>query len=75
MNNSNKMFCCNKTTKMSSNKYADFRKVVYYNWSDININNNKFTKQKYRSLIIETEYLDNNGLQYRNNIIHILVSE
>lgn len=68
MNNSNKIFCCNKITKMSSNTYADFRKVVYYYWSDIN--NNKFTKQKYRSLIIETEYLDNNLLQYRNNIIH-----
>lgn len=53
---------------MSSNKYADFRKVVYYYWSDINVNNNKDGK-KYRSLNIETVYLDDNLLKYRNNII------
>lgn len=56
---------------MSSNKYAEFRKVVYYHWSDINVNNNKNAKRKfYRSLDIETIYLDDNLLEYRNNIIN-----
>jgi hypothetical protein len=56
---------------MSSNKYADFRKVIYYYWSDIMTNNNKGAKPKYyRSLIIENVYLDDNSLKYRNQIIN-----
>ena len=55
---------------MSSNKYADYRKVVSYHWSDATINNNKDAKRKlYRSLNVETVYLDDNALKYRNNII------
>lgn len=56
---------------MTSNKYADFRKVVYYYLSDITINNNKGAKRKYyRSLDIESIYLDDDLLEYRNNIIN-----
>ena len=47
----------------SSNQYADFRKVVYYYWSNVEINNN--TQQKYRPLIVKTDYLDDISLQYR----------
>ena len=47
----------------SSNQYADFRKVVYYYWSNVEINKN--TQQKYRSLIVKTDYLDDISLQYR----------
>ena len=55
---------------MSSDKYADFRKVVYYYWSEITINNNKNAKEKeYRSLTVRTEYLDDISLEYKNNII------
>ncbi len=61
---------------MSSDKYADFRKVVYYYWSDIKVNNNKDTKRKfYRSLNIETVYLDDKSLKYRNNIINYFKNE
>jgi hypothetical protein len=56
---------------MSFNKYADFRKVTYYHWSDICENNNKQAKRKfYRSLIVESIYLDDKSLEYRNNIIN-----
>jgi hypothetical protein len=56
---------------MSSNKYANFRKVVNYYLSEININNNKDTKKKFnRSLVIENIYLDDYLLEYRNNIIN-----
>ena len=56
---------------MSSNKYANFRKVVNYYLSEININNNKDAKKKFnRSLVIENIYLDNDLLEYRNNIIN-----
>jgi hypothetical protein len=56
---------------MSSNEYANFRKVVYYYWSDIQVNNNKDSKNNfYRSLHIKTIYLDDNSLEYRNNIIN-----
>ena len=56
---------------MSSNKYSNFRKVVYYYWSDINVNDNKDSKKKYyRSLEIKNIYLNNDELQYRNNIIN-----
>jgi hypothetical protein len=55
---------------MSSNKNTNFRKVVYYYLSDIIINNNKDAiKKKYRSLHIETIYLNDDLLEYRNNII------
>ena len=47
---------------MINNKYTNSRKVVYYYWSDIQINNNKYEKNKYRSLILKTEYLDDNKL-------------
>ena len=52
----------------SSNQYADFRKVVYYYWSNIKINNN--TQQKYRTLIVKTDYLDDISLQYRTHRIN-----
>jgi len=56
---------------MCSNNHDNFRKVVYYYLSDIIINNNKDAiKKKYRSLHIETIYLDDNLLAYRNNIIN-----
>ena len=59
---------------MSSNKYSNLRKVVHYYLSDkIIINNNKNPKDSkkncYRSLHIETIYLDDDSLAYRNNII------
>jgi hypothetical protein len=55
---------------MSSDKYADFRRVVYYYWSEITINNNKNAKEKeYRSLTVRIDYLDDESLEYRNNII------
>ena len=55
---------------MSSNKYADFRKIVNYYWSDITINNNKNAKKKYyRSLEIESIYLEDDLLNYRKKII------
>jgi hypothetical protein len=61
---------------MSSNKYADFRKVVYYYWSDVMTNNNKDTKRKfYRALNVETVYLDDKSLKYRNNIINYFKKE
>ena len=56
---------------MTSDKYSNFRKVVYYYWSDITVNNNKNAKKKfYRSLDVESIYLDDNSLEYRNNIIN-----
>ena len=56
---------------MSSNKYANFRKVVNYYLSEINVNNNKDAKKKFnRSLVIENIYLEDDLLEYRNNIIN-----
>ena len=61
---------------MSSDKYADFRKVVYYYWSDVITNNNKDVKRKkYRSLNVETVYLDDKSLKYRNKIINYFKKE
>jgi len=59
-----------KKMKMNSNKYINFRKVVYYYWSDIQENNNKYGKNTYRSLVIKTDYLDDNQLKERENIIN-----
>ena len=56
---------------MISHRYSNFRKIVYYYLSDILINNNKNAKKKfYRSLHVETIYLDDNLLEYKNNIIN-----
>lgn len=53
---------------MCSNKYADFRKIVYYYWSDLTMNTNY--NILYRYLVVNTIYLDDDLLQYRNNIIN-----
>jgi hypothetical protein len=56
---------------MISNKYAEYRKVVYYHLSDININYNKNAKNIfYRSLTVTTVYLNDKELEYREKIIN-----
>ena len=60
-----------KYVRMSSNKYANFRKVVYYYLTDINVNNNTDdTKKHYRSLVVETIYLDDDLLEYRKKMMN-----
>jgi len=56
---------------MILDKYAEYRKVVYYYLSEITINNNKIVKRReYRSLEIETIYLNNTDLEYRKKVIN-----
>lgn len=56
---------------MTSDKYAEYRKIVYYHLSDITINYNKNVKNKeYRSLTINTVYLNDKELEYRKKIIN-----
>jgi hypothetical protein len=51
--------------------YSNSRKVVYYYLTDTMVNNNKDAKRKYyRALTVETVYLDDNSLKYRNRIIN-----
>jgi hypothetical protein len=56
---------------MILDKYAEYRKVVYYYLSEITINNNKNIKRReYRSLDVETIYLNDKDLEYRKKIIN-----
>jgi len=55
---------------MIVDKYAEYRKVVYYYLSDITINHNKNAKRReYRSLDVATIYLNDKDLEYRKKVI------